>query len=315
MRELSNPPDPNPKKPKLAMPLGACDCHIHLFGPAEKFPVDPLSPYESRDQLAETNIALQERLGLSRAVVVSGGAYGRNYAVLEDALKRFPQRYRGVALMPDDTTDAEFARLTRLGVRGLRFISSARGMRQVPTLSEAVAARAGEHGWHVQFYPQQTDIIDNADRLLALPNRIVLDHFASVPAEGGIDQPAFKTVLRMLDSGRVWLKLSGPMRCSGQEYPYANVAPLARAGGACTATAGVGLGLAARQYERSADAERRRSRRSDRRLDPRRGDAPSHPGGQPVRALRLSHAGLSRGLPFPRDVAQHVGMNVQAYVG
>ena len=170
MRELSNPPDPNPKKPKLALPLGACDCHIHLFGPSEKFSVDPLSPYESRDQLAETNIALQERLGLSRAVVVSGGAYGRNYAVLEDALKRFPQRYRGVALMPDDTTDAEFARLTRLGVRGLRFISSARGMRQVPTLSEAVAARAAEHGWHVQFYPQQTDIIDNADRLLALPN-------------------------------------------------------------------------------------------------------------------------------------------------
>jgi 2-pyrone-4,6-dicarboxylate lactonase len=192
MRELSNPPDPNPKTPKLALPPGACDTHIHLFGPAEKFPVDPLSPYESRDQLAETNIALQERLGLSRAVVVSGGAYGRNYAVLEDALKRFPQRYRGVALMPDDTTDAEFARLTRLGVRGLRFISSARGMRQVPTLSEAVAARAAEHGWHVQFYPQQTDIIDNADRLLALPNRIVLDHFASVPAEGGIDQPAFK---------------------------------------------------------------------------------------------------------------------------
>ena len=229
MRELSNPPDPNPKTPKFVLPPGACDCHIHLFGPAEKFPVDPLSPYESRDQLAETNIALQERLGLSRAVVVSGGAYGRNYAVLEDALKRFPQRYRGVALMPDDTTDAEFARLTRLGVRGLRFISSARGMRQVPTLSEAVAARAAEHGWHVQFYPQQTDIIDNADRLLALPNRIVLDHFASVPAEGGIDQPAFKTVLRMLDSGRVWLKLSGPMRCSGQEYPYANVAPLARA--------------------------------------------------------------------------------------
>jgi 2-pyrone-4,6-dicarboxylate lactonase len=44
MRELSNPPDPNPKTPKLALAPGACDTHIHLFGPAEKFPVDPLSP-------------------------------------------------------------------------------------------------------------------------------------------------------------------------------------------------------------------------------------------------------------------------------
>ena len=210
MRELANPPDPNPKKPKLALPPSACDCHIHLFGPADTFPVDPLSPYELRDQLAETNIALQERLGLARAVVVSGGAYGRNYGVLEDALTRFPQRYRGVALMPEDTTDAEFERLTVLGVRGLRFVSSARGMRQLPTISEGIATRAAEHGWHVQFYPQKTDIIDNADRLLALPNKIVLDHFASVPAEGGVDQPALKTVLRMLDTGRVWLKLPGP---------------------------------------------------------------------------------------------------------
>lgn len=228
MREIANPPDPNPKKPRLALPPGACDCHIHLFGPATKFHFDPDSRYESRDQLAETNIALQDRLGLSRAVVVSGGAYGRNYGVLADALTRFPDRFRGVALMPEETTHAEFDRLTRLGVRGLRFISAARGMK-LPTISPAVAARAAEHGWHVQFYPQGTDIVEHADRLLALPNTIVLDHFASVPAAGGVDQPAFKSVLRLLDTGRVWLKLSGPMRVTRQEYPYAEVTPLARA--------------------------------------------------------------------------------------
>jgi 2-pyrone-4,6-dicarboxylate lactonase len=62
-----------------------------------------------------------------------------------------------------------------------------------------------------------------------LPNTIVLDHFASVPAGGGVDQAAFKTVLRMLDTGRVWVKLSGPMRCTQQNYPYPEVTPLAHA--------------------------------------------------------------------------------------
>ena len=62
MRELAQPPDPNPKKPKLALPPGACDCHIHLFGPAAKFPFASDTTYESRDQLAETNIGLQDRL-------------------------------------------------------------------------------------------------------------------------------------------------------------------------------------------------------------------------------------------------------------
>jgi predicted TIM-barrel fold metal-dependent hydrolase len=47
----------------------------------------------------------------------------------------------------------------------------------------------------------------------------VLDHFASIPAEGGVDQPAMKAVMKMLDTGRVWLKLSGPMRCTLQNMP------------------------------------------------------------------------------------------------
>jgi 2-pyrone-4,6-dicarboxylate lactonase len=69
-----------------------------------------------------------------------------------------------------------------------------------------VAARAADHGRHVQFYPHHTDIIDYAEPLLALPNTIVLD---------------------MLDSGRVWVKLSAPMRCTERSYPYPEVTPLA----------------------------------------------------------------------------------------
>jgi predicted TIM-barrel fold metal-dependent hydrolase len=85
-----------------------------------------------------------------------------------------------------------------------------------------------EHGWHIQFYPHGTDIVDYADKLLALPNTIVLDHFASIPAQGGVDQPAVTAVLKMLDSGRVWLKLSGPMRCTDEPPPYPSLTPLAR---------------------------------------------------------------------------------------
>ena len=129
--------------------------------------------------------------------------------------------------MPDDTSASEFARLTRLGVRGLRQMSAKRGS-HVPHFSAEAAARGAEHGWHLQLYPHGTDIIDYADKLLALRNTIVLDHFASIPAAGGVDQPAVKTVLKLLDSGRVWLKLSGPMRCTTQNLPYPEVTPLAR---------------------------------------------------------------------------------------
>jgi 2-pyrone-4,6-dicarboxylate lactonase len=226
MAKLTQGPDPHPKKPNIKAPPGACDTHIHLFGPAAKYPFAPDSPYTSRDALPETLMALQDTLGLSTAVIVSPGGYGRNYSLLADVLTKYPERFRGIALLRDDTPSSEIGRLTRLGVRGMRMMSHKRGQ-HVPNYSKEIAARVHEHGWHIQFYPHGTDIVDYADKLLALPNQVVLDHFASIPAAGGIDQPAVKAVLKMLDSGKVWLKLSGPMRCTDEPPPYPSVTPLA----------------------------------------------------------------------------------------
>ena len=226
MAKLTKGPDPHPKKPKIKAPPGACDTHIHLFGPAAKYPFAPDSPYTSRDALPETFMALQDTLGLSTAVIVSPGGYGRNYSLLADVLTKYPERFRGIALLRDDTPSSEIGRLTRLGVRGMRMMSHKRGQ-HVPNYSKEIAARVHEHGWHIQFYPHGTDIIEYADKLLALPNQVVLDHFASIPAAGGIDQPAVKAVLKMLDSDKVWLKLSGPMRCTDEPPPYPSVTPLA----------------------------------------------------------------------------------------
>ncbi len=225
---LTQPPDPNPRRPNLPRIPGAIDCHIHLFGPASRYPFDPGSRYISQDALPETQIQLQEILGLSGAVVVSGGGYGPNPQHLAEVLARFPQRFRGVALLPANADKAEIERLDQLGVRGVRFVSPGhRG--NLPRLSPELAERIAEFGWHVQFYPSATDLVDYAPVLLNLPNTIVLDHFACIPAAGGVAQPAFRTLLSMLDTGRVWVKLSGPMRCTDEDFPYASVIPMARA--------------------------------------------------------------------------------------
>jgi 2-pyrone-4,6-dicarboxylate lactonase len=227
MPRLTTRPDPNPKAPKLKAPRGACDTHIHLFGPASKYPFAADSPYHAHEASPETFIALQDALRLSTAVIVSPGGYGRDYTMLADTLAKYPKRFRGIALLRDDVPESEIARLTKLGVRGMRMMSHRRGQ-HVPNYAPEIAARVHEHGWHIQFYPHGTDIVDYADKLLALPNPIVLDHFASIPADGGIEQPAVKAVLRMIDAGRVWLKLSGPMRCTSERPPYPSLTPLAR---------------------------------------------------------------------------------------
>ena len=124
MPKLTTGPDPHPKKPKIKAPPGACDTHIHLFGPAAKYPFAPDSPYIAHEALAETFMALQDTLGMSTAVIVSPGGYGRNYSLLADVLTKYPKRFRGIALLRDDTPSSEVGRLTTLGVRGTAPTSS-----------------------------------------------------------------------------------------------------------------------------------------------------------------------------------------------
>jgi 2-pyrone-4,6-dicarboxylate lactonase len=226
MQKLTATADANVNKPKLVAPPGACDTHIHLFVPGSSYAPD--SPYRAKDAPPEMFFELQKKLGLSTAVIVSPGGYGRDTFMLADVLAKHPQRFRGIALVKDDIEPSELARLTRLGVKGMRMMSNKRGQ-HVPNFAPGIAAKVHEHGWHIQFYPHGTDITEYADKLLSLKNDIVLDHFASIPAEGGTDQPAMKAVMKMLDTGRVWLKLSGPMRCTLQNAPYPSVTPIARA--------------------------------------------------------------------------------------
>lgn len=224
----TQPPDPHPRTPATACPPGAIDCHIHLFGPAARFAFHPDSKYTSDDATPEMHIALQDKLGLAGAVIVSGGGYGRSTKHLAEMLTLHPGRFKGVALLPDEVTLDDLRELDQLGVCGARFVSNGhRG--DLPRLSSRIAAMVAELGWHIQYYPSGTDLLEAEQALRDLPNdAVVLDHFAAIPAAGGPDQPAMQCLLRLLDTGKFWVKLSGPMRCTGGDYPYAEVTPLAR---------------------------------------------------------------------------------------
>jgi 2-pyrone-4,6-dicarboxylate lactonase len=172
-------------------------------------------------------------LGLERAVVVSAGGYGTNTAQVRWALAQGNGRLRGIILPRPDLAPAEINELAELGVRGIRMFGTPPGHEwdHLPRIDVRLAAMADEHGWHVQYHSLTRDDIEQASaRLMDLPGRIVLDHFAMIDPRLGLDQPAFANVLRMLDSGRVWVKLSGPMRpAREQDFPYPAITPFAHA--------------------------------------------------------------------------------------
>jgi predicted TIM-barrel fold metal-dependent hydrolase len=166
-------------------------------------------------------------------VVVSGGGYGTDYRHLRSVLERFGPRLRGIMVSRGDLTTDELAALDHIGVRGVRMFGAPDGNEwdHLPRIDARIAAQVQELGWHVQYHSiTRDDIEDAADRLLALPGRIVLDHFGMFDPRLGTGQPGFHAILRLLDSGRVWIKLSGPMRAAREEeYPYPSMSAYAQA--------------------------------------------------------------------------------------
>ena len=233
-RALRNtPPDPHPRKPAFALPAGSWDCHIHLFGPAEHFAFASESPYVSDDALPADYLAVQEVLGLERAVVVSAGGYGADYRHVQWVLESHGERLRGIILAPGELDAVEAERLRAIGVRGVRMFGAPPGNEwdHLPRIDPRLAGMAAELGWHVQYHSITRDDIEHAaERLAALPCPVVLDHFGMFDPRLGLDQPAFIAILRLLDSGRAWVKLSGPMRAAREEdMPYPSMTRFAHA--------------------------------------------------------------------------------------
>ena len=169
---------------------------------------------------------LQQRLGLSRTVVVQPAAYVTDNAVTLDAIAQLGREARGVAVVYPDVTDAELKRLADGGIRGIRFTQfDPRTAATTIDMIEPLARRVEPLGWHVQIHLRSDQIAAAADLLQRLPGTVVFDHLGRLA--GGVNDPALTTIRRMLDRGRTWVKLSGAY-FFGAAPAYAGALPIAQ---------------------------------------------------------------------------------------
>jgi len=216
-------------EPKFDVPPGACDSHIHVYGDPARYPYQPLANRAPPDVNLDDYLAIRDRLGLRRTVVIQTPFYGDDNACLLDTIELLAPDARGVAVVAPDISDAELERLHAGGVRGLRFgIELARGMRF--DCLETMASRIAQFRWHIQYRSTEKDLPDLESRLRRLPVPVCVDHIGSIPPETGVDHAAFRALLRLVDTGRCWVKLSAPYQLSRSGAPdYADYLPQARA--------------------------------------------------------------------------------------
>jgi predicted TIM-barrel fold metal-dependent hydrolase len=190
------------------VPPLACDCHMHIFGARETYPYDAGRIYTPPSASIDEYLALRQRLGFERTVVVQPSVYGTDNRCHADALARIPGA-RGVAVIAGDEPDAELERLHRIGFRGAR-INLEQGSIDAPieTVLDRLGGRLTEIGWHLQIFAKAQAISAVEPILSRYPVPAMFDHFANLSPWLGPDQPGFDTVHGLLQTGNCSMKLS-----------------------------------------------------------------------------------------------------------
>jgi predicted TIM-barrel fold metal-dependent hydrolase len=195
-----------------------CDSHVHIVGPADRYPQAPTRTYLAGAAPLE---ALRHRAAardICRFVVVQPSFYGTDNALLLDSLAVLGDCGRGVAVIdPAAATPQMLVDYAKRGVRGLRLnLYSTPADREVRKLDHAIAAMAKlarTVDWHVEVIASIKVLAENADLLDRAQVPIVIDHYGLYEDFHAQSSEA-RSLLELLRRPQVWIKLSAPYRVS-----------------------------------------------------------------------------------------------------
>jgi 2-pyrone-4,6-dicarboxylate lactonase len=214
------------------MPEHATDCHMHVMGPFDRFPLAAERAYNVPEAPLEAHERMKRRARLERTVLVQASGHGNDNRAMLAALAQLGERGRGVAVLDADTPREELEKLQRAGVRGLRF-----NLQSLPSRYGADYPRlVGDYerllaplGWHLQVFANAATLQRLEPLLERCQVNVVIDHMGLPDAAAGLEQPGFQAVLRLMKRGHVWVKLAGADRITRSSGRLHDAVPFMRA--------------------------------------------------------------------------------------
>ena len=190
----------------FAVPDGACDCHVHVFGERGGVSVRRAARLYPAAGERRRIAGLAAALRLSRVVIVQPSVYGSDNSCTLDGMRRLgSRRPRGRGHRRGDDAEPRSTRCTRAGIRGVRVNLETAGETDPDAARRNLAAaveRVAPLGWHVQVYTGLRSSRRCRTRSTRLQVPIVFDHFGGAQAAGGVDQPGFAALLALVAAGQ-----------------------------------------------------------------------------------------------------------------
>lgn len=193
------------------------DSHVHVFRRNMPLIPDPRhSPdYEfTADQLQST----LDAHGVRHCVIAAASPWGDCNDYIIESLRAHPSWRGTVILDPEKTDRYQLERMARDGVVGVRlpFIS----LQALPDLDtwayRKFLYRLTEMDWHVHLHLDGPRIPQVLPLLERSGVKIVIDHIGRPDPVQGIHSEGFKAMVRSVEKGRTWVKLSGAYRLGPQ---------------------------------------------------------------------------------------------------
>ena len=197
----------------------AWDTHAHVIGDPREHPFASGRGYTPKPASLDDYLAMLDRHGIARGVLVQPSVYGHDHRCLLDALAGAGGRLRGIAVPSPDATARDLEGMHEHGVRGVRCnLINPGGLSPGVVALWQPALRA--MGWHVELHlpidrrPDWTDVIE----LFDIP--VVIDHMGRpTPGAIGPSSPPLAQLIRLAGQGRCFVKLSAPYRLSADDTP------------------------------------------------------------------------------------------------
>ena len=189
------------------------DAHTHVFRRSLPMAID--ARYRpDYDASWETLLALAERNGVGRAVILQPSFLGFDNSYLFEALRAEPGRFRGVPWVSPSITvsDDDWENLARIGVRGLRL-----PIYGLPTPQwsyyKDMLAEAKKRDWPIHLYVESKRLPEILPVLLDGGHKVVIPHYGMFDRTlGPARDPGFKVLLESAPSRNVWVVMCGAYR-------------------------------------------------------------------------------------------------------
>lgn len=206
---LCLPLQPLARAPRERLPEGTVDTHFHVFRTG--VPLTSPRSYTPQVRTLADWQAYAAAVNIARGVLVQPSVYGFDNSVLLEALAADPSHLRGIVVLHPETDTAEFQRLDRLGVRGIRVNTRNKGGIPFSAIA-ALSARIADLGWMLQFQVRPEQLEEIGALLPAFACPVVLDHlgFLNLDAADAGEQVA--KIQHLLDAPDCYIKLSAPYR-------------------------------------------------------------------------------------------------------